>query len=436
MASPNFIAKFNTWVGTILVGAFGVMAVAAYRFGAAFELDVWGRITPNKAIMLGIAGALGGGALIWGVLSLAFRRRTGIANANLVLLSAAVFSPILGEAALRVAIGARVAFFRNPELYADAYSDDDYWKLATLWSDNSNRNLDPLLGWSSTVSIDAAEACKSDPDAILFFGDSFVYGSEGTVPTQLDLLLPEQAVCNYGVYGYGIDQIYLRFQQEASQFPRPIVLFGILTLDADRSVLSFREMTKPRFVVENDRLHLTNTPIPLISAKSWVDSHPPSIRSYYFSMLLRFVDLVGANFDDKLVNNKAEEKRLVNQLLIDEAFRLADAQGMRLAFVLFYTPPELTSEGWRERFLKDSLRELDAPYFDTKPLLLEIAEQRGYKISQFYDDTDHHNAVGNAIIAAGLATFLQRQGWLEESQTESPEAASEIQRPRDSFASQ
>ncbi|MBW2716123.1 MAG: hypothetical protein JRD03_08605 [Deltaproteobacteria bacterium] len=418
MLSTDFIAKFNAWIGSIFLGVFGVVALSVYRFAVAYPLDSWGQLTLNKTAMLGISVALGGGALAWGVCSLAYRRRPGVANANLALLSAAVFSPILGEAVLRVGIGAEVPMLRNPELYADAYSEDDYWKLSTLWSDRSVRNQDPLLGWSSTLSTDAAEVLQNDRDAILFFGDSFVYGDDGTVPTRLGLLLPQHSIFNYGVYGYGIDQIYLRFKQEAQQFTRPIVLFGMLTLDLDRSILSFRERTKPRFVVENDLLRLTNTPIPLISAKAWVEDHPPEIRSYFFSVLLRFVDLLGADLDDKNVSNKLEEKRRVNRLLLNEAFHLANTEEMRLAFILFYSQAEITHEGWREKFFKETLRELNAPYLDTKALLLQNAEQRGIEISEFYDETDHHTALGNAVIAEGLAAFMQRKGWDEPRKSE------------------
>jgi hypothetical protein len=191
-----------------------------------------------------------------------------------------------------------------------------------------------------------------------------------------------------------------------------------VTFDPDRSILSFRERTKPHFVVEDDRLRLTNTPIPLISTKAWVEDHPSEIRSYFFSVLLRFVDLVGANLDDKNVSNKLEEKRRVNRLLLNETFRLANTEEMRLAFILFYSQAEITHEGWREEFLKETLRELNAPYLDTKALLLQTAERRGIKISEFYDETDHHTALGNAIIAEGLAAFMQREGWDEPKELE------------------
>jgi hypothetical protein len=140
---------------------------------------------------------------------------------------------------------------------------------------------DPDLGWRPRAGIrngpddvdsrslrSKREYDAMPPDGVLriaAFGDSFVYGSEVSTdecwPTVLERIRPDTEVLNYGVPGYGQDQVYLRFLAEAKATNPRIVLFGVAppTLDRMVSVMgAFRMMegtdsgaiSKPRFELD------------------------------------------------------------------------------------------------------------------------------------------------------------------------------------------
>ena len=77
-------------------------------------------------------------------------------------------------------------------------------------------------------------------------------------------------VMNFGVSGYGIDQAFLRYQEEGVKYRPHITLIGFLPEDAFRSVNVFRPfyypetglpLTKPRFVIQNGKLVLIENPM-------------------------------------------------------------------------------------------------------------------------------------------------------------------------------
>ena len=117
---------------------------------------------------------------------------------------------LVGEGAFRLGVVLGSASFKNPGLYADWTSDDDYWKLRHLWgrkvSPESKEPLDPFLGWvvpkSPTNPLGAAmdKTEKSQPieyerPNILFFGDSFVQG-QGDFSKRLPQQLASCQVCH------------------------------------------------------------------------------------------------------------------------------------------------------------------------------------------------------------------------------------------------
>src|SRR5213593_4242523 len=77
----------------------------------------------------------------------------GVWRSGLLGAASIVLSLGLAEASLRVLIALGASVVRRPGLYADAQSDDDYWKLWNLWWTPAAEaprvgTLDPLLGWA------------------------------------------------------------------------------------------------------------------------------------------------------------------------------------------------------------------------------------------------------------------------------------------------
>jgi hypothetical protein len=112
---------------------------------------------------------------------------------------------------------------------------------------------------------------------IAIVGDSFVHGDdvsfEDTWGTQLERLFGGRCtVLNFGVSGFGVDQIFLRYQRDVRPWHPTAVVFGFISDDLNRMMntygfLHLRRMRlpapKPRFIIADDnRLQLLNMPLP------------------------------------------------------------------------------------------------------------------------------------------------------------------------------
>jgi lysophospholipase L1-like esterase len=104
---------------------------------------------------------------------------------------------------------------------------------------------DPLLGWTANDAADASGARPSpafpDPGnaCVSVYGDSFAWSagasSDATAwPNVLARMLGCR-VSNYGVWGYGVDQAYLRFLHNADD-EAPIVLLAVYPHDVLRNL--------------------------------------------------------------------------------------------------------------------------------------------------------------------------------------------------------
>jgi len=339
------------------------------------------------------------------------------------------------EFALRIALFsdiAPVSSLRQPWRYADSAIDENYWKLLAIFDVDSVRTgmetdpagrLHPEFGWApettrqNPLGLIANEdyALSDINNPIPFYGDSFVAGSGAArmsyrIPQLLDQKLPDRSVLNYGVGGYGIDQVFLRFSATIDAYAGPLVLVGILTDDVDRSIFGIRVGQKPYFRVVDDELELRNLPI-LPDPRQYVAQNPPQIRSYLFRLIMfklrpvlprtLFEWMFG--YGDIHQNNLA-----VNRRILQEFARLSDERDLDLACIIFYSREEiLEPANWRETFLKESLENLNIPYFDTKDLLADHLEREALVPNDlYYEFNNHLNELGNVIVADGLYLWL------------------------------
>jgi len=132
-----------------------------------------------------------------------------------------------------------------------------------------------------TVSADRSVSYVPDKDVlrIAIFGDSFTFGYdvpyENTwgyyLENDLKSLGIKAEVLNFGVGGYGFDQAFLRWKKSGYKFSPHIVIFGFQPENVKRnnnliSTLYFQDavlpFSKPRYILEKDRLKLINCPTP------------------------------------------------------------------------------------------------------------------------------------------------------------------------------
>ena len=381
-------------------------------FATDFTFPVSRRVIPAVATSL----------LLWGLVTVLFHRRSFIVNPTISLVSFIVVAPLLAEVLIRSSISLGFDIFRNPQLYADPLKDDDYWKLRYIWNPDylatgqENRFVvDPLLGWTPPSTPGNILGIVSDtaynPDfskpSLLFYGDSFVYGAmlvpvPQRIPQLLDEFLSYYSVYNYGVSACGVDQIFLRFRETHSAFQNPLIFFGILTEDMDRSILNVHSAPKPRFSLQNGELDLLNTPIPSDSSK-WYVHNPVAINSYFLALVRRIYENLDGGVD------RQSEKKMINRKILEAVVEEARKHDLTIVFVIFYGTRELKKEGWREIFLKDLFEELGVPYIDTKKILVDEARDKAMDVREFYlykQNNDHPNRLGNCIIASAIAGYI------------------------------
>lgn len=101
---------------------------------------------------------------------------------------------------------------------------------------------------------------------IAVLGDSFTFGAEvadsATYARYLESHIPDTEALNFGVQGYGHDQMLLYLKEEGVKYHPDIVILGFTYIDIYRNIESFFAYAKPRFKSLPGGLQLTNVPVP------------------------------------------------------------------------------------------------------------------------------------------------------------------------------
>lgn len=120
---------------------------------------------------------------------------------------------------------------------------------------------------------------------ILICGDSYIMCQNDSIQCFDEVLNADTTfnknniLLNYGVGGYGVDQIYLLFANTIDKFEKPFVIFSIMPTDMDRSLLSVRTGQKLYFTEEGDSLKLNGIPIDSVP-DHFFEENQPQITSY------------------------------------------------------------------------------------------------------------------------------------------------------------
>lgn len=266
--------------------------------------------------LLGVCVVLSSLALLWRAIKSAGAggRRSlalGLAvNAWSLLLALGLAEAIVRSVAVRMPAGISVSGVQLlatwPELVARSgaaiagVSPSGTWDESFLVSDRD-------LGWSlgrgrhdrSGRYASSQEGIRSSEPAVRYgdrkarfrvalLGDSNAFSLEvpfeATWGAQLEQMLgPDAQVLNFGVDGYGVDQMVLRYQRDVRPWHPNVVLVGFIGDDLVRSMAVYPFITfewpgfvvKPRFALEDGKLRLLNSPLPLpeevLSAKRMSD---------------------------------------------------------------------------------------------------------------------------------------------------------------------
>ena len=331
---------------------------------------------------------------------------------------------LFGEGSVPQALGASL---RDPNRFADALSDDDFWRLQRRFQDDIERDQfarpHPELGWlpGSVSSRDLAhrdEESLGGRRPVLLYGDSFsacVAPSEDCWETLLDesALSSEYRMLNFGTCAYGLDQIVLLLERSVDRYLEqdPIVVIGVFVdEDLDRCALSFRGHPKPQ-VIERSEDFAWQYPGD-VGVEEWLEQHPISPRSYLGELFL----------GSGLVPRGCSERSKADSIALKQERATWLLQRMRELlrereldhFVVLFHGERLAAgrEGvdWREAFLLRTLEELQIPYVSSREALFADHIATGRVARDYFLKegalSGHYTASGNeAVFPAMVAGF-------------------------------
>lgn len=364
------------------------------------------------------------------------KKKSNLLNLTLLFLSLFICF-VIAEIGLRVILFSDIPFLnnnpiiaklRNPYAFAD-HNSDNYQKL---WYIFSNLSRDPkhklhkpppikphpILGTIGDFSKELIHNKANDVGnkrPILLYGDSFAACVDKSKERCFqDYLNNDEAfsknnyLLNYGVLGYGVDQIYLLFKNSVDLYKNPFVVIGIYTMDLDRSMLSFFYNMKPHFRIENAALKLDEKPLNLDPA-TYVQQNPPKIKSYFLRRILinKFSKII---LPQKLLSYLKRsdyyqsKKIMINEKIMLEIIKDLRFRGLDYIFILFeqYNPKGHNNSdlGWRVSFLKNILETNNVAYIWTREIITEDSRDTNFSYNDYFIPNDGHPTIYlNGLIA-------------------------------------
>jgi hypothetical protein len=190
------------------------------------------------------------------------------------------------------------------------------WKTLTYFWDQYH----PTFGWTNLPGYESDErvpfrvrinsqGLRADRDyelepapgihRLAVLGDSSTFGEEvdddATFPHFLEQHLEDTEVLNFGVHGFGLGQMMLRMEQEAFRFyPDRIVVVLLLPEDIGRVPQKVFSHAKPAFSVDNGRLVMSNSPVPIASQMPWLYRHS-YVAAWLFARAEAYPELKAAS---------------------------------------------------------------------------------------------------------------------------------------------
>lgn len=347
--------------------------------------------------------------------------------ATLILLELAFRAVLFHDVPGMKATSARL---RAPQNFFDR-TDPDFWTASVLLTPAERLKpvpgYDPVLGWRGGRV--AAETFEHQDEElvltrrpVLLYGDSF---AECTTPPKEcwqgllagSPLHTTHLLVNYGVGGYGLDQIYLLLRCSVDRFAGrdPIVVVSVMVDDdLDRSLLPFRGWPKPRFGLAHGSL-VEPGPV-AASVEEYLDAHPPAVWSWAWRYVAHGREQErGTSPED--VEARREEIRELSRALVRAIQGELDGRGVQWFFLLFQGESMLDKAGrdevWQYPFMVETLHELGIPFVSSRDALISHKKLTGTDPALYFEHKGrakgHLTALGNEAVFPALLRGIQGQ---------------------------
>ena len=379
--------------------------------------------TPLKIVIVAACACLGLASLGFGSWTIAKRRSAAQFHSNLAFVLSCAVALVALEGVARLSIANGWAPLNNERLYSNRLCSEDYWRMRAARID---LGIEPdryhsILGWTASRTSDDPDRMDPGPDAdprpkVLFYGDSFMAGisrEHGTIPRLLQSQFPDFQMLNYGVGGYGVDQIWLRYKLSGEKYPAELVVLGVLTHDLSRSLLKIRDYRKPYFEKRPDgTFALSGVPIEK-ELSAWLEENGPELRSYSIGALKTAANLLWYGFESSNVRCNEESSRSRNTAILTMATEHAEALEHQVVGLVFVSAREMFLKAGSAISCAIIFRRGRSQLLDTKEVILMAAESHGHAILDYFVANDGHpNALGNRVIAEALARLIVERDML------------------------
>ncbi len=300
----------------------------------------------------------------------------------------------------------KVAWANNPKIVMTNHTFVDFDAIKG-W-ENKNEYFDSLYYGRYRLTIKnhrrkSSLNCDSRKVRIGVFGDSFVFGEEvdddQTLPNFLQEEVNEASVLNYGVPGYGLDQIYLKVQQLVKQDDLNVVVLAIISEDLNRMESNYSFFQKPQFVSH--------------PAGKWAivypELQPSEIREkyYYHSKFVMLLALAINKFYPLEMEKHTNVEDLTPWLL-DRSQEVCQSNDCVCYLTLLPTPREVRNREEYLRYLsinkwlKQRCETTGISYIDLQSLFSNPTNQ------QIRTEQMHWLGDGNALIGRYIGQVLLR----------------------------
>lgn len=262
----------------------------------------------------------------------------------------------------------------------------------------------------------AAQATGVRRDLIVAVGDSYTFGDQvsdrDTWPAALERLSGRRTL-NGGVFGYGIDQSYLRARRLIEAYRPGIVILGLIPDDIDRCELSERtSAAKPFFALANGDLVLRNTPVPPHRPDGPADrlfQRTKELLSYSYLVHA----LMSKAFRQAWYQKRWRSTRVhadgerVSCLLLAELEAFAAAHGAQLYVLVQYVKDEAFDPAVLAKVdrVLACLEGTSARVIDLRAAFAEVEAVDSARFEDFFDG--HMTPLGNAFVAEQVHRALQ-----------------------------
>jgi hypothetical protein len=250
---------------------------------------------------------------------------------------------------------------------------------------------------------------------IIALGDSFTFGAEvadnETYSHYLESNLPNTEVLNFGVQGYGQDQMLLYLKEEGIKYRPDVVLLGFAYIDVYRNIESFFAYAKPKFKLVSGSLQLTNVPVPTPGQVLAEEPYRPKTLDMLFILKEKLRWTLG--------KNETEAKQMTGSLL-EAIATITRGTGAIPVFVYMpvneeiepFSPFGITTHSPavadREQFLRGICEERSIPCLFLGPRFREEVK----KGADFHA-RGHWNAKAHALAGEEIKTFLLSKGMIQ-----------------------